>query len=151
MGSQRVRHDWVTSLHFFLLFIFDCVDRNKLWKILKEMGKRPACLSPEKPFSRSVSQFSPSVMSDSLPPHGLQHTRLPCPSPTLGAYSNSCPLSWWCHPTISSSVFPFFCHVQSFPESGSFQISQFFTSGDQSTEFQIQHQAFQWIVRTDFL
>ena len=68
-------------------------------------------------------------MSNSLWPHGLQHTRLPCPSPTPRAYSNSCPLSQWCHPTISSSVL--FC-LQPFPESGSFKMSQFFTSGGQS-------------------
>ena len=77
-------------------------------------------------------QFSCSVMSNSLRPRGLQHTRHPYPSPTPGAYANSCPLSQWCHPTISSSVIPF-SHLQSFPESGSFQMSQFFTSGDQST------------------
>ena len=71
-------------------------------------------------------------MSDSLWPHGLQHTRLPCPSPTPGAYSNSRPLSWWCHPTISSSVVPFSSHLQSCPASGSFQVSQIFTSGGQS-------------------
>ena len=65
-------------------------------------------------------QFSRSAVSDSLWPHGLQHTRLPCPSPTPGACSNSCPLSRWCHPTISSSVVPFSC-LQSFPASGSFQ------------------------------
>ena len=59
-------------------------------------------------------QLSHSVMSDSLWPHGLQHARLPCPSPTPGAYSNSCPLSQWCHPAISSSVIPFFSHLQSF-------------------------------------
>ena len=71
-------------------------------------------------------------MSDSLRPHGLQHTRLPCPSWTLRACSNSSPLSWWCHPTISSSVVPFsFCH-QSFPASGSFPMSRLFTSGGQS-------------------
>ena len=63
---------------------------------------------------------------------GQQHTRLPCPSPTPGACSNSCPLSQWCHPTISSSVVPFSSHLQSFPASGSFQMSQFFTSGGQS-------------------
>ena len=78
------------------------------------------------------SQFSPLVMSDSLWPHGLQHARPFCPSPTPGVYSNSCPLSWWCHPTISSSVIPFSSCLQSFPESGSFQMSQFFTSGGQS-------------------
>ena len=71
-------------------------------------------------------------MSSSLRPHGLQHTRPPCPSPIPGVYSNSSPLSRWCHPTISSSVVPFSSHLQSFPESGSFPMSQFFTSGGQS-------------------
>ena len=65
--------------------------------------------------------------------HELQHVRPPCPSPTPGVYSNSCPLSQWCHPTISSSVNPFSSHLQSFPASGSFQISQYFASGGQST------------------
>ena len=74
-------------------------------------------------------QFSSSVRSDSLWPHGLQHTRLPCPSPTLGAYSNSCPSSQWCHPTITSSFGPFSSRLQSFPASGSFLVSQFFASG----------------------
>ena len=77
-------------------------------------------------------QFSHSVMSDSLRPQGLQHARPPCPSPTPGVHSNSCPLSRWCHPTISSSVVPFSSCPQSLPASGSFQMSQFFTSGDQS-------------------
>ena len=77
-------------------------------------------------------QFSHSVMSDSLRPRGLQHARPPCPSPTPEVYSDSCPLSRWCHPTISSSVIPFFSRLQSFPASGSFQMSQFFTSGGQS-------------------
>ena len=72
-------------------------------------------------------------MSNSLWLHGLQHARLPCPSPTLGVYSNSCPLSQWWHPTISSSVVPFSPCLQSFPASGSFQMSQFFASGGQST------------------
>ena len=76
-------------------------------------------------------QFSRSVVSDSLWLHGLQHTRIPCPSPTPRVYANSCPLSQWCHPTISSSVVPFSC-LQSFPASGSFPVSQFFTSGGQS-------------------
>ena len=79
---------------------------------------------------RSV-QFILSVVSDSLRPHGLQHARTPCPSPTPGVDSNSCPLSRWCHPTISSSVVPFSSCLQSFPASGSFQMSQFFTSGGQ--------------------
>ena len=80
----------------------------------------------------SSVQFSHSVMSDSLRPHGLQQARPPCPSPTPGVYPNSCPLSWWCHPTISSSVIPFSSCPQSFPISGSFQTSQLFTSGSQS-------------------
>ena len=71
-------------------------------------------------------------MSNPLRPHGLQHTRLPCPSPTPGVYSNSCPLSQWCHPTILSSVVPFSSCPQSFPASGSFPMSQLFISGSQS-------------------
>ena len=67
-------------------------------------------------------------------PHGLQHARLPCPSPTPGTCSNSCPLSQWCHPTISSSVIPFSSCRQSFPASGSLPVSEYFTSGSQSTE-----------------
>ena len=80
----------------------------------------------------SSVQFSHSAMSSSLWPHGLQHSRFPCPSPAPGACSNSCPLSQWCHPTISSSVIPFSSCLQSFPPSGSFQMSQFFTSGGHS-------------------
>ena len=80
----------------------------------------------------SLVQFSHSVVSNTLWPHGLQHTRLPCPSPTPGACLKSCPLSRWCHPTISSSVVPFSSCLQSFPASGSFQMSQLFTSGGQS-------------------
>ena len=71
-------------------------------------------------------------MSDSLRPHGLQHARPSCPSPTVTACSNSCPLSQGCHPTISSSIVPFSCCLQSFPASGSFPMSQFFTSGGQN-------------------
>ena len=77
-------------------------------------------------------QFSCSVASDSLRPHEPQHTRPPCPSPTPGVHPNPCPLSRWCHPTISSSVVPFSSRPQSFPASGSFQRSQIFTSGGQS-------------------
>ena len=78
-------------------------------------------------------QFSCSLVSYSLWPHGLQHSRLPCLSPNPGAHSNSCPLCQWCHPTISSSVVPFSSHLQSFPASGSFQMNRLFTSGDQTT------------------
>ena len=82
-------------------------------------------------FLSSV-QFSRSVVSDSLRPHGLQHVRPLCPLPTPGVYSNSCPWSRWYHPTISSSVVPFSSRLQSFPASGSFPMSQFFASGGQS-------------------
>ena len=77
-------------------------------------------------------QFSHSVVSDSLRPQGLQHTRLPCPSPVPRACSNSCPSNQWCHPTISSSVIPSSSCLQSFSKSGSFLMSQFFSSGSQS-------------------
>ena len=81
---------------------------------------------------QSVSQFSCSVVSDSLRPHESQHARPPCPSTTPGACSNSCPLNRWCHPAISSSVIPFSFCPQSLPASGSFSMSQLFTWGDQS-------------------
>ena len=80
----------------------------------------------------SSLQFSHSVVSDSLWPHGLQHTRLPCPWPTPGVYSNSCLSSGWHHPTISSSVIPFSSFLESFPASVSFPMTQFFPSGGQS-------------------
>ena len=83
-------------------------------------------------FLFSSVQFSCSVVSNSLWPHGLQHARLPCPSTTPGACSNLCPLSQWCHPTISSSVVPFSSCLQSFSASRSFPMSQFFASGGQS-------------------
>ena len=83
-------------------------------------------------MEKHLVQFSHSAMSNSSQLHGLQHARLPCPSPSSGACSNSCPLSQWCHPTISSSVIPFCCCLQSFPASGSFLMSQLFPSGAQS-------------------
>ena len=89
------------------------------------------------------------IISDSLRCHGLQHARPPCPSPSPRVHSNPCPLCQWCHPTISSSVIPFFSCLRSFLAPGSFQISQFFTSGDQILELQLQ--SFQWIFRIDFL
>ena len=102
---------------------------NDMWaKIWKRKWTRHAeSLSRDK-----MLLFSRTVMSNSLRPHGLQHVWLPCPSTTPGAYSNSCPSSWWCHPTISSSVTPFSSCLQSFPASGSFPMSQFFASGGQS-------------------
>jgi len=89
-------------------------------------------------------------MSNSLPSHGLQYTRLPCPSLTQGAYSNSCPLSRRCHPTISSSIVPFSSCPQSFSASGSFQMCQFFTSGGQSIGVSASVSVLQGIFRTDF-
>ena len=85
-----------------------------------------------KKFCKLSVQFSHLVASNSLRPHGLQHARIPCLSPTPGAYSNSCPLGQWCHPTISSSLIPISYQLQWFPASGSFQMSQVFTSGGHS-------------------
>ena len=96
--------------------------------IPREGQKRPEATLP----TLSSFQFSHSVVSDSFQPYELHHARLPCPSPTPGAWSNSCPLSWWCHPTISFSVIPFSSCLQSFPASGSFPMSQFFPTGGQS-------------------
>ena len=97
-------------------------------------------------------QLSGSVVSNSLWPHGLQHTRLPCPSPTPKVYSNSCPSCRWCHPTISSSVIPFSSHLQSFPASGSFSVGHFFESGGQSIEVSTSASVLPMnIFRNDFL
>ena len=92
----------------------------------------PAVRSTNPSLKRGVSQFSCSFMSNSLWLHGLQHTRLTCPSPTPRACSNSCLSSQWCHPTTSCSVVPFSSCLQPFPASGSFPMSQFFTSGGKS-------------------
>ena len=94
--------------------------------------RRPRSLGIYVVHARKPVQFSHSVVSNSLRPHGLQHARPPCPLPTPRVYSNSCPSSRWYHPTFSSSVIPFSACLQSFPESGSFPRSQFFTSGGQS-------------------
>ena len=108
-------------------------------------------LNSQSTFIMHSVQFSHSVVSDSLWPHGLQHTWPPCPSPTPRVYSYSHPLSRWCHPTISSSVIPFSSHLQFFPASRSFQMSQSFASDGQSIgSFSfLQYQSFQWIFRTD--
>ena len=95
-------------------------------------------------------QFS-SVTQFSLKHRGLQHGRPPCPSPTPRVYSNSCPLSQWCHPTISSSVIPLSSHLQSFPASVSFQMSQLFTSGGQSTGVSASTSVLSMNTRTDLL
>ena len=95
-------------------------------------AQRESILNYRKIRKNCIFQFSHSVMSDSLRPHEPKHTRPPCPSPTSRVHPNPCPSIRWCHPTISSSVTPFFSCLQSFPASGSFQMSQLFTSGGQS-------------------
>ena len=107
-----------SSYYVSLVFLFQC---QVHWVFLKLLSIMYVSV-----------QFSHSVMSDSLQPHGLQHARLLCPSPTPGVHSNSCSLSWWCHPTISSSDVPFSSCPQYFTASGSFPMIQFFTSGCQS-------------------
>ena len=175
MGSQRVRHDWATSLSLSLFFLLisgmtlakvrehwepQCLPscfkleeplppgkselyegpKQYFWYSLGNLKQKPKGLLSHKRWEVSPSQglvqfssvqFSHSVMSDSLWPHEPQH-RPPCPSPTPRVHPNSCPLSRWCHPTISSSVVPS-SHLRSFPASGSFQMTQFFASGGQST------------------
>ena len=163
-GSQRVGHDWVTELNW--VYTCQCHSLDLAHPLLPPLCPQVCslclCLSSF-PAYRFIStifldsiymhsvQFSRSVVSDSLRPHELQHARPPCPSPTPGAYSNSCPLSWWCHPAISSSAVPFFSHLQSFPASGSFQMSQFFTSGGQSIGVSASTSVLQWLFRTDYL
>ena len=130
--------DTVSSCWFRRLTWDDCLNMNS-WALPIRLE------SPRKGARQSVYltlpwqvwgvwslQFSCSVASSSLWPHGLQHTRPPCPSPIPGACSDSCPLSQWCHPTISSSVIPFSSCLQSFPASGSFPMSQLFASGGQN-------------------
>ena len=122
MGSQRVRNHWThthTHTHTRCLHLYCICTSNLHWGHLSTLRNFP------------LNQFS-SVMSNSLQPYGLQHSRPPCPSPTPGVCSNSCPLSWWCHPTISSSVVPFSSCLQFFPGSGSFPVSQLFASGSQN-------------------
>ena len=112
----------------------------EIWKDLichNEWGKSEKkiayyCIYVDSRKMVQLTQFSRSVMSDSLRPYGLQHTRLPCPWPTPGACSNSFPSSWWGHPTISFSAVSFSSRFQSFLESGSFSMSRLFTSGGQN-------------------
>ena len=119
MGSQRVRHDWATNTY-----------KDKTCsKCLGNDGQQHHYSSNLRCY---LLLFSHSVMSNSLWPHGLQHARLPCPSLPPGVCSNSCPLSQWRHPTISSSVTPFSSCLQFFPASRPFPMNQLFTSGSQS-------------------
>ena len=116
------------------LKIFTLIPHSQLEKSTPKMKVMISMLKLYPPSflcSFSSVQFNGSVVFKYLWPHGLQHARLPCPSPTPRAYSNLCPLSQWCHPTISSSVVPFSSCLQSFPASGSCQMSQFFASDGQ--------------------
>ena len=135
MGSQGIGHDLLTN------------HTHVHWKT------RPLLYwyeqSPRYIFS-SV-QFSHLVVSNSLWPRESQHSRSPCPSQTPGAYPNSCPSSWWCHPAISSSVVPFSFCPQSLPASGSIPMSQLFTWGGQSIGVSASASVLQWTTRTDLL
>ena len=102
------------------------------WSCLEMLGRAAESFWRQDEVSDWMLLRSPSVASNSLRPHGLQYVRPPCPSPIPRVYSNSCPLSRWCHPTIVSSVVPFSSCLQSFPASGSLPMSQFFPSGGQS-------------------
>ena len=123
MGSQGVGHDWRTNTLTLLCYVT---------YLNADIWIYPFYSSRLFLYASSV-QFSHSVMSNSLRPHRLQYARPPCPSPIPRVNSNSCPLSRWCHPTISSSVVPFSSCLQSLPASGSFPMSQLFASGGQST------------------
>ena len=120
------------------------------WKTIKWQGCSHVAISQ---FSVSVqySSVQSPIVSEFLQPHGLQYTRLPCPSPTPEAYTNSCPLHRWCHPTISSSVILFSSHLNFTHHQGLFQWISFSQQVTKVLEFQLQHQSFQWIVRTNIL
>ena len=138
MGSQRVGHHWrdLACPHCFILGHLPRVkERGHSWPLNKVGGGGTDSNADENlPLKRFSSvRFSRSVVSNSLRPHELQHARPPCPSPTPRIDSNSHPSSWWCHPTISSSVVPFSSCPQSLPASESFPMSQLFTWGGQST------------------
>ena len=123
-------HSWVANYKRWLL-----PSRNLQWEMIIFWSHNMVCgISVTHSVSQSVSLFSRSVLSHSLWPHEPQHARPRCLSPTPGVHPNPCPLNWWCHPTITSSVFPFSSCPQSFPASGSFQMSQLFTSGGQGIE-----------------
>ena len=125
LSSTMVQKDTCTPIFITALF---AIAWTWTWK-------QPKCPSTKEWIKKMCvyTQFSSVAQSYlTLRPHGLQHARPPCPSPTSGVYSNSCPSSLWCDPTISSSVVPFSSCLPSFPASGSFEVSQFFASGGQS-------------------
>ena len=154
-----------TNLPFVFKRVFYILSEMELWSSskrvvfvffwhppLSDLLSYSCCLPASRvlQFYSSV-QLSCSVVSDCLRPHELQHTRLPCPSPSHRACSNSCPLSWWCHPTISSSVVPSPPAFNLSQHQGLFKWVSSSNQVDKVLEFQLQHQSFQWIFRTDFL
>ena len=137
----KLGHVVILSKSNWLILLLKCilytilsawVDSKSPSHFLSNFDGRKSTETLEKNRNTTSVQFNRSVVSDSLWPHEPQHARPPCPSPTPGVYPNPCPLSWWCHPTISSSVVPFSSCPQSLPASGSFPMSQLFTSGGQS-------------------
>ena len=139
---QRIRESGVTC----------CGRKRKLATHITDTRESKKQKPPKKkPASLLLLFFSCSVLSDSLWPQGLQHPRLPCPSSSPGACSDSCPVSQWCHPSISSSVIPFSSCLQSLPASGPFPMSWLSAPDGQILELQLQHQSFQWVFTVDFL
>ena len=150
-SGKRQGYQHSLLLHNTVLEVLECKLSQERQVIFPQPISKPttllngAMMSNKKHNTRppfpclSSVQFSCSVMSSSLRPHGLQHARLPCPSPAPRVYSNSCPMCRCCHPTISSSITPFSSLLQFFPASGSFQMSQV----AKVLEFQLQHQSFQ--------
>ena len=149
--NTRVKQVQLQKVYLYLLLAFNLSQHQGLFlcRLSHKVAKKTWSFSFSITPSNESVQFSRSAVSDSLWPHGLQHVRLPCPSPTLGVYSNSCPLSQWCYPTISFSVIPFSSCLQSLPVSGFFQWVSSLHQVAKALEFQLQHQSFQWTLRTD--
>ena len=121
-----------------------------IWASILLENKLP-CSQHSKVIQEKTESDSVQFVSDFLRLHGLQHARSPCPSPTPGVYSDSCPMSQWCHPTISSSVIPFSSHLNLSQHQGLFHGISSSHQVAELLEFQLQHQSFQWMLRTDFL
>ena len=139
--SQIIQY--ILSAHFSIKGSDEIMGLKVLW------SKDLCCVGQISNLKIETVQFSRSLESDSLRPHGLQHARPPCPSPTPGACSSSCPSSWWCHPTISSPVTP--SPALNLSSMSLFQWVSSLHQVAKVLEFQLQHHSFQWIVRTDFL
>ena len=161
MGSQRVGHGWANFTQTgYSTYISSRAhlehgrteDKGRYPLMLVVSSKSIVITQNDLSVSRRWwSWFSCSVTSNSLWPHGLQHARIPCPSLFPGVCSNSCPLSWWCHPTISSSVIPFSFLLTLLQHQSLFQWVGSYDLVAKVSEFQLQHQSFQWIFRVDFL